>query len=72
LFGQLSFVGYSGKHSFSPFQLPTIKKGILNPDDHISNQDPLLSDKLNLIYARDYTIQKDFAILTKAWKRLDR
>ena len=72
LFGQLSFVGYSGKHSFSPFQLPTIKKGILNPDDHISNQDPLLSDKLNLIYARDYTIQKDFAVLTKAWKRLDR
>jgi hypothetical protein len=31
-----------------------------------------LSDKLDLIYARDYRTSSDLSILLKAWKKLDR
>ncbi len=72
LTGRMSLVGYSGNLNFSPFQLPRIKKGILTPNDQLSKQENDLSDKLNLIYARDYTIRKDLIILSKAWKKLDR
>lgn len=71
-FGKLSLVGYYNSNSSASFQLPRIKPGILNPIDSLSFRDETLTDKLNLIYARDYSIQKDFRILLKAWKKLDR
>jgi GT2 family glycosyltransferase len=70
--GKLSYVGYDTKDSSSIFNLPRIKSGILNPSDALSLNDPSLTDKLNLIYARDYSVQKDLSILLKAWKKLDR
>lgn len=71
-FGKLSFVGYLSNDSNQAYQLPRIKKGVLNPNDGLVFDDKTITDKLNLIYARDYSIQKDFGILVKAWKKLDR
>lgn len=70
--GKLSFVGYFRSNSENANLLPLIKPGILNPADVISIVDESLTDKLNLIYARDYSIQKDLSILLKAWRKLDR
>jgi hypothetical protein len=72
LIGKLSLVGYFKPDTKVSKQLPRIKPGILNPIDSLSFSDVTLTDKLNLIYARDYSIGKDFSILLKAWKKLDR
>lgn len=72
LIGKISIVGYLGSKTNHSNQLPRIKGGILNPTDSLSFTDDSLTDKLNLIYARDYSIQKDLGILLKAWKKLDR
>lgn len=72
LFGKNSFVGYSVNPMEKNVSLPRIKKGILTPLDSLPFDDDSLSDKMNLIYARDYSIRQDFLILTKAWKKLDR
>jgi hypothetical protein len=72
IFGRYSFVGYAlNENSSTPF-LPRIRKGILNPLDGLPFTDESLVDKMNLIYARDYTVRKDFMILSKSWKMLDR
>lgn len=72
LFGKRSFVGYHFDPSDEKTQLPTLKKGILSPFDALKVMDDGLKSKLNLIYARDYTIFKDLEIIQKAWKKLDR
>lgn len=72
LSGKLSYVGYNMDDSSTVFNLPRIKSGILNPSDSLSFNDGTLTDKLNLIYARDYSVQKDLSIVLKAWKKLDR
>jgi hypothetical protein len=70
--GRNSFVGYLRSNSITKLLLPTIKSGILTPNDSLKIRDEELYDKLNLIYARDYGVQKDFWIVWKAWKQLDR
>lgn len=69
--GKKSLVGYFIPESKDQQQLPTIKRGILNPSDATRVEDQTLAVKLNLIYARDYSIWKDLAIIRKAWKKLD-
>jgi hypothetical protein len=71
-FGKYSFVGYSLSSFDNKLSLPRIRKGLLTPLDSLPFDDESLSDKMNLIYARDYSVRKDFMILTKAWKKLDR
>ncbi len=70
--GKSSFVGYNLNAYSENENLPRIKNGVLNPTDPHNLQDPQLIDKMNLIYARDYTISKDISILMNAWKLLDR
>jgi hypothetical protein len=72
LSGKRSIVGYQHIQKPIDHKLPKIKLGILTPADKISVFDTAVEDKLNLIYARDYNITKDFFILKKAWKNLDR
>ena len=71
LVGKLSIVGYHYLNN-SEHNLPKIKNGILSPADKTNLIDETMFDKLNLIYARDYNISKDFVILKNAWKKLDR
>lgn len=71
LFGKTTFVAYAQLPENS-LKLPNLKKGILSPLDATNIQDKSLISKLNLVYARDYSIWKDLAILVKCWKKLDR
>ncbi len=71
LLGKKTIVGYQFNQDSNDYQLPKIKSGILFPSDK-SEQNSLASDKLNLIYARDYSIQKDLSILKNAWRKLGR
>ena len=72
LVGKKSFIGFSEELSLKDVRLPRIKKGILTPDDGFGIQDEVITEKLNLLYARDYSMRKDFSILWKAWQKLDR
>lgn len=72
LAGKKSMVGY-----FVPSEnkikanLPHIKKGILTPSTSAGSIDESTQNKINLIYARDYTIVKDLKILFKNFQKLD-
>lgn len=74
LSGKKSFVGYKYQYDESSLYLPRIKPGILTPiDEH--DQEPQSKEsiqKLNLIYARDYSWLKDFQIIIKNWRKFDR
>ncbi len=72
LIGRRTLIGYFLTNNTEREQLPKIKKGILTPFDSLKFTDEQVIAKLNLIYARDYSIFKDFEILQKAWKKLDR
>ena len=72
LIGRKTLIGYFLTKTSEKEQLPKIKKGILTPFDSLKFTDEQVIAKLNLIYARDYSIFKDFEILQKAWKKLDR
>lgn len=69
--GKISFIGFSEDVSKKDVRLPQIKPGILVPGDIIDSDDPQINEKLNLLYARDYSMRKDLSILLKAWKKLD-
>ena len=73
LFGFRSITGYhpapQGDH-----KLPDIRRGIIYPTDGIEmqNPDPQLVSRLNLLYARGYTISNDFRLLYKGFRHLGR
>lgn len=70
LVGKKSAVGYQ-QNIQDGIVLPKIKPGILHPTNELAILDPTLVDKINLIYARDYSIRKDVEIVLKSWKKLD-
>lgn len=72
LLGKKSFIGFSEDAQLKDVRLPRIKRGILTPCDGIAHCDEDLCEKLNLLYARDYSLRKDLRLVLKAWKKLDR
>jgi hypothetical protein len=71
LIGRHSFVGYMTPEG-KPNGLPPIKRGILTPAELLPTNDVKSLEKLNLIYARDYSIYRDIQIFAKGWRKLDR
>ncbi len=71
MFARKSWVGYYDL-SKSEYHLPKIKKGVLTPVDgmKIKSGDKEVIEKLNLIYARDYTVWKDLNIILFAFREL--
>ncbi len=70
LFGNKTWVGYSGEQSSS---LPKIKKGILNAADLLSKKPSADAvNRLNLLYARNYSTAKDLEIIFKSFRNLGR
>jgi lipopolysaccharide/colanic/teichoic acid biosynthesis glycosyltransferase len=64
LFGGYSWVGYCPTNVTDGQRLPEIKKGIYNPASIVTGElDDEARNRLNVMYARDYTILKDFNIL---------
>jgi GT2 family glycosyltransferase len=74
LSGAYSWVGYAAVISADLQELPAVKKGILTPLDGISEPvlTPGLAERVNITYARDYTILKDINILLKGIRNLGR
>jgi len=73
LIGKKSWIGYSKIKNPADRNLPVIKTGILTPAEAKGSEiNSPMTSKLNLIYARNYSIWKDIEILNKYWSRLDR
>lgn len=72
LFRSYSWVGYHEINSELYLGLPVIKKGILSTTDVLDfNEDKIEAiDRLNMLYARDYSLYKDLEILYKAFSKL--
>jgi hypothetical protein len=69
--GKRSFIGFSKELSMKDVRLPRIKQGIIAPEDPFQYADQAVKQKLNLLYARDYSMRKDFSIVRKSWQKLD-
>lgn len=71
LIGTYSWIGYCEVKDHDNMRLPKIKKGIYNPATVINqvDMDDEKKEQLNLMYARDYTVWKDFNIFFRALKR---
>ncbi|NRA12574.1 MAG: glycosyltransferase [Crocinitomicaceae bacterium] len=69
--GKKSFIGFSNELTMKDVRLPKIKQGPITPDDPFQHADSTVRQKLNLLYARDYSMRKDFSILWKTWRKLD-
>lgn len=69
LSGEFSWVGFTTNDSIN---LPKIKKGIISPVSYISqkNLDPPTVHRLNLLYAKDYTLSADLELIFRSWKYL--
>lgn len=72
LIGEKSIVGYEYNIQNQAKNLPKIKRGILSPLDSYPSKKEISIDKINWLYARDYTIWKDWKILKNSWKKLDK
>jgi lipopolysaccharide/colanic/teichoic acid biosynthesis glycosyltransferase len=53
---------------------PPLKPGILSPADMFDNatSDTAKNNRLNVLYARNYSVLTDAEILIKGWKNLGR
>ena len=72
LLGQKTWVGYTrGNQNYSK-NLPKIKTGVLSPLDelNLNELDQSTIQRLNFLYARDYTPWRDVGIIFKGIKKL--
>lgn len=72
LSGARSWVGYAQTGIHSGYNLPPLRKGILNPENGSDTVDYNAQTWLdiNLHYARDYRLMKDFRILTTGYRTI--
>lgn len=73
LIGKMSFVGYSyhfENENEQVLKLPYIKKGVLTPHQGKIFSNLTIQNKMNLIYARDYSVYTDFKIVYQNFKQL--
>ncbi|MFT5070240.1 MAG: GT2 family glycosyltransferase [Chitinophagales bacterium] len=69
--GELSWVGYyQNKNEDSELKLPTLKKGVLSPMDYRKSTKGLTGNKLNLLYAKNYSLENDITLVLKNFKDL--
>ena len=72
--GQVSIVGYCSsneENNEKKTSLPSLKKGLLNPLSGNTVNDHKIIDQVNINYAKEYSIIKDFRVLIKKWTYLD-
>jgi GT2 family glycosyltransferase len=67
LFGKKTWVAYTIKNE----KMPVMKRGVLRPADSLSIRvDEQTEQRLNLQYARDYSVYNDLRIISKAIRKL--
>lgn len=69
-----SWVGYINDENFDRERLPHIRKGILHPLDAFGKEkiSEEIRQRLNYIYARDYSSNNDLNIIVKGFRQLGR
>ena len=72
--GKYSWVGYSPENKDDDNELPKIKKGILNMKDSLDIEeiDQKTISMLDLLYARNYSVQTDINVFFKAFRLIGR
>ncbi|PKR80386.1 glycosyl transferase family 2 [Brumimicrobium salinarum] len=71
--GKKTWIGYALAAEQNHRSLPRLKQGILTPAEEMKEKgDRSTFSKLNLIYARNYSILTDLKIISKFWRNLDR
>jgi hypothetical protein len=72
--GKKTWVGYAGDNLAEEKNLPPLKQGVLTPLDGLKqkNLKNQMLTRLNLLYAKDYTLYKDAEIVVKGHKHLGR
>jgi hypothetical protein len=67
-----SWVGYHYVNTAVYLSLPAIQKGILKTTDLLvdGNFDNEMIDRVNMLYARNYSVLKDFEMVWKLFKKL--
>jgi GT2 family glycosyltransferase len=71
--GEKTWIGYmAGSPGIE--KLPVLKPGILHPGDLFPDihHDAGKMERMNILYAKDYSLYIDAEILLKSWKNLDR
>jgi len=73
LIGSGSWVGYAPVKG-GGIHLPEIKPGVLSPADGMKTDktDEETLNKLNVLYARDYSVQKDINLILSSFRKLGR
>lgn len=71
LTGKYSWIGYCETKDSDNHKLPKIKKGIFDPSANISRNGLTEEEKeqLNIMYARDYSLSKDWNFFLRALKK---
>lgn len=71
--GKISWIGYIPTLN-TAYNLPLLKPAILNPGDLFPelSLDMDKMNRLNMLYAKDYSLSTDTEILFKGWRNLDR
>ncbi len=72
LAGKGSWVGYANQTTDSA-GLPSVKAGVLSPADMFGDPSPgdaKKNNRLNVMYARNYSVLTDAEILLKGWRKL--
>lgn len=71
LFGAKSWVGYASSADKNA-NLPKLKKGVLNPAEALPQEQRSeeITQRLNLLYAKDYKLSNDFNVMRKAFRKL--
>jgi GT2 family glycosyltransferase len=74
LLGKKTWVGYAGDNLAEEKNLPPLKQGVLSPLDGLKqkNLKNQTLARLNLLYAKDYTLYKDAEIVIKGHNQLGR
>ncbi len=73
LFGKYSWVGFYKTNNKKMEELPNLKNGVLTPAELVKNHKMLnknIINHLNVSYAKNYNIGKDFFIIFKGFKNL--
>jgi GT2 family glycosyltransferase len=72
LFGLHSWVGYHPSSGESLSSLPRLKPGVLTPACRLerTDADDQVIEKINMLYAKDYSVWNDLSIIWKGFRQL--
>ena len=67
-----TWVGYAKVNNESKYQLPPLPAGVLSPQDEFADTkvDDNTRNRLNLLYAKDYSVYKDIILMVKNVRNL--